>query len=82
MCISGRIFHTFSQFNVTLEKFGININRVTENKPEAFAAAIDEYTKVIYVESIGNPKYNLYIAVAVKVCVGSLTTSVPLILRC
>jgi O-acetylhomoserine/O-acetylserine sulfhydrylase len=32
---------------------------VTEDKPEAFAAAIDEKTKAIYVESIGNPKYNV-----------------------
>lgn len=30
---------------------------VTESTPEAFAAAIDEKTKAIYVESIANPKY-------------------------
>lgn len=29
------------------------------DKPEAFAAAIDENTKALYVESIGNPKYNV-----------------------
>ena len=29
------------------------------DKPEAFAAAIDEKTKALYVESIGNPKYNV-----------------------
>jgi O-acetylhomoserine/O-acetylserine sulfhydrylase len=27
--------------------------------PAGFAAAIDENTKAIYVESIGNPKYNV-----------------------
>jgi len=27
--------------------------------PASFAAAIDENTKAIYVESIGNPKYNV-----------------------
>jgi O-acetylhomoserine/O-acetylserine sulfhydrylase len=32
---------------------------VAEHTPEAFAAAIDEKTKAIYVESIANPKYNL-----------------------
>ena len=32
---------------------------VESDKPEDFAAAIDEKTKAIYVESIGNPKYNI-----------------------
>jgi len=32
---------------------------VTDDKPESFAAAIDDKTKAIYVESIGNPKYNV-----------------------
>ncbi|CAE7106588.1 unnamed protein product [Rhizoctonia solani] len=32
---------------------------VKDDSPEAFAAAIDEKTKAIYVESIGNPKYNV-----------------------
>ncbi|KAG6811366.1 hypothetical protein H0H92_007751 [Tricholoma furcatifolium] len=50
---------TYNQFKVTFKKFGIGVNWVTENKPEAFAAAIDEKTKAIYVESIANPKYNL-----------------------
>ncbi|KAG5649571.1 hypothetical protein H0H81_003049, partial [Sphagnurus paluster] len=50
---------TYNQFKVTFKKFGIGINWVTEENPEAFAAAIDEKTKAIYVETIGNPKYNL-----------------------
>ncbi len=29
------------------------------DKPEDFAALIDDKTKAIYVESIGNPKYNI-----------------------
>lgn len=32
---------------------------VTDDKPESFSAAIDDKTKAIYVESIGNPKYNV-----------------------
>ena len=32
---------------------------VTEVTPEAFAAAIDDRTKAIYIESISNPKYIL-----------------------
>lgn len=30
-----------------------------EDDPEAFARQIDENTKAIFVESIGNPKYNV-----------------------
>ena len=32
---------------------------VEGDKPENFVAAIDEKTKGLYVESIGNPKYNI-----------------------
>lgn len=44
---------------VLLKKFGIGTKWVKGNSPEAFAEAIDENTKAIYVESIGNPKYNI-----------------------
>ena len=42
-----------------MKKYGIKVKFVTEDTPEAFEAAIDENTKAIYVESIGNPKYNI-----------------------
>ena len=40
-------------------EIGVNLKWVTEEtpSPKAFAAAIDEKTKVIYVESIANSKY-------------------------
>ncbi|KAI6152942.1 Cys/Met metabolism PLP-dependent enzyme-domain-containing protein [Pisolithus thermaeus] len=44
---------------VTFKKFGIGVRFVSGDDPEAFEAAIDEKTKAIYVESIGNPKYNV-----------------------
>ena len=47
------------QFTVTFKKFGIDVKWVTEITPEAFAAAIDEKTKAIFVESIANPKFIL-----------------------
>ncbi|CCM00194.1 uncharacterized protein FIBRA_02222 [Fibroporia radiculosa] len=50
---------TYNQFKVYLKKFNIGVKFVTRDDPEAFAAAIDEKTKAIYVESIGNPKYNV-----------------------
>ncbi|KAI6106749.1 Cys/Met metabolism PLP-dependent enzyme-domain-containing protein [Pisolithus croceorrhizus] len=43
----------------TFKKFGIGVRFVSGDDPEAFEAAIDEKTKAIYVESIGNPKYNV-----------------------
>lgn len=48
---------TYNQFKVTFKHLGINVKWVTENTPEAFAAAIDDRTRAIYVESIANPKY-------------------------
>lgn len=48
-----------SLFTVSFKRLGIAVKFVTEETPEAFAAAIDDKTKAIYVESIGNPKYNV-----------------------
>lgn len=44
---------------MTFKHYGIGVKFVTELDPNAFAAVIDERTKAIYVESIGNPKYNV-----------------------
>lgn len=44
---------------VTFKKFGIGVKFVQGDDPKEFEAAIDEKTKAIYVESIGNPKYNV-----------------------
>ncbi|KAI9451243.1 O-acetylhomoserine ami [Russula earlei] len=50
---------TYNQFKVLFKKYGIKVKFVTSDDPAAFAAAIDENTKAVYVESIGNPKYNV-----------------------
>ncbi|KAH9974915.1 O-acetylhomoserine ami [Lactifluus volemus] len=50
---------TYNQFKVLFKKYGIGVKFVTSDDPAAFAAAIDEKTKAIFVESIGNPKYNV-----------------------
>lgn len=42
---------------MTFKKFGIGVKWVTTPNPEDFAAAIDEKTKAIFIESIANPKY-------------------------
>jgi O-acetylhomoserine/O-acetylserine sulfhydrylase len=44
---------------VLLKKYGIAVKFVTSDDPAAFSAAIDERTKAIFVESIGNPMYNV-----------------------
>jgi O-acetylhomoserine/O-acetylserine sulfhydrylase len=44
---------------VLLKKYGITVKFVTSDDPSEFAAAIDENTKAIFVETIGNPKYNV-----------------------
>jgi OAH/OAS sulfhydrylase len=51
---------TYNQFKVTLPRLGIDVKFVDEHdSPEAFEAAIDENTKALYVESIGNPRGNV-----------------------
>jgi O-acetylhomoserine/O-acetylserine sulfhydrylase len=42
-----------------LKKFGIHVKFVYSDDPADFAAAIDSKTKAIYIESVGNPKYNV-----------------------
>lgn len=44
---------------MTFKHFGIGVKFVTSGDPKDFAAAIDENTKAIYVESIANPKYTV-----------------------
>lgn len=50
---------TYNQFKVFLPRLGITTKFVQGDKAEDFAAAIDDNTKMIYIESIGNPKYNI-----------------------
>jgi O-acetylhomoserine/O-acetylserine sulfhydrylase len=50
---------TYNQFKVFLPNFGIQTKFVDGDDPEALGAAIDEKTKAVYVESIGNPQYNI-----------------------
>ncbi|KAG6373535.1 O-acetylhomoserine ami [Boletus reticuloceps] len=50
---------TYNQFKVTFKKYCIGVKFVHGDDPKDFQAAIDDKTKAIYVESIGNPKYNV-----------------------
>lgn len=50
---------TYNQFKVAFKRLGIEARFVKGDKPEDFEKLIDEKTKAIYIESIGNPKYNV-----------------------
>ncbi|HJE98366.1 MAG TPA: O-acetylhomoserine aminocarboxypropyltransferase/cysteine synthase [Ligilactobacillus acidipiscis] len=50
---------TYDLFNVTLPKLGITTHFVDPDDPQNFATAINEHTKALYIESIGNPGINL-----------------------
>lgn len=50
---------TYNLFSSTLPRFGITTKFVNPDKLEEFEAAIDDKTKAIYIESIGNPGANL-----------------------
>ncbi|KAG1880734.1 Cys/Met metabolism PLP-dependent enzyme-domain-containing protein [Suillus subluteus] len=50
---------TYNQFKASFKKLGIDVKFVNGDDPALFAPAIDENTKAIFVESIGNPKYNV-----------------------
>ncbi|KAK2003100.1 O-acetylhomoserine ami [Colletotrichum falcatum] len=50
---------TYNQFKVFLPRLGINTKFVDGDRVEDIANAIDDKTKAVYVESIGNPKYNV-----------------------
>ncbi len=50
---------TYNQFKVTFPRLGINVKFVENDDPESFAKLIDDKTKAIYVETIGNPRLNI-----------------------
>ncbi len=50
---------TYNQFKVTLPRLGIKVKFVEGDDPEDFRQAIDANTKAIYVETIGNPRFNI-----------------------
>ena len=50
---------TFSQFDVTFRRFGINTTFVDPSDPQNFKAAITPKTKAIYAETMGNPQINV-----------------------
>ena len=50
---------TFNQFKVQFKRLGIQVKFVTGDNPVEFEKRIDSKTKAIYLETIGNPKFNI-----------------------
>lgn len=50
---------TYNQFKVSFKRLGIEARFAKDDSPENIEAAIDEKTKAIYTETIGNPSYSI-----------------------
>ncbi|MBC8167816.1 MAG: O-acetylhomoserine aminocarboxypropyltransferase/cysteine synthase [Bryobacteraceae bacterium] len=50
---------TYTQFDVSLRRFGINVTFVDPDDPENFRKAITSKTKCLYAETISNPRGNV-----------------------
>lgn len=50
---------TYNLFHYTLPRLGIEVRFVDSSDPANVEAAIDENTRLVYTESIGNPKNNV-----------------------
>jgi O-acetylhomoserine/O-acetylserine sulfhydrylase len=50
---------TYNQFKVAFKRLGIDVRFAEGDKTEAFEKLIDKKTKAIYLETIGNPGFNI-----------------------
>ena len=50
---------TYNQFKVSLPRLGIDVKFADGDDPNSIESLIDDKTKAIYLESVGNPKYSV-----------------------
>ena len=50
---------TYNQFKVTFPRLGIEVKFADGDDPDSMESLIDDRTKAIYVETIGNPRFNI-----------------------
>ncbi len=50
---------TFNQFKVAFKRLGVEVRFAAGDNPSAFESLIDQKTKAIYLETIGNPRLNI-----------------------
>jgi O-acetylhomoserine (thiol)-lyase len=51
---------TFNQFNYTFPRLGIDVTFVDPSDPENFRKAVRPNTKILYGETLGNPRINVF----------------------
>ena len=69
---------TYSQFDVTFRKFGINVRFVDPDDPENFRKALTSKTRCLFAETIGNPLNNILDIEAVAAIANS--AGIPLVM--
>ncbi|KAJ1752077.1 hypothetical protein LPJ79_001485 [Coemansia sp. RSA 1821] len=50
---------TYNQFKVAFPRLGINVKFASGDSADEIASLIDDNTRAVYIETIGNPKYNV-----------------------
>ena len=50
---------TYNQFKVSFKRLGVEVNFAKNDSPEEFERLINDKTKAIYLETIGNPKFSI-----------------------
>ncbi len=50
---------TYNQFKVSFKRIGIDVRFVTGDDAASYEEKIDDKTKAIYLETIGNPRFNI-----------------------
>jgi len=50
---------TYNLFHYTLPKYGIDVKFHSPDNPEEFVAQIDDRTRAVFLESVGNPRLNV-----------------------
>ncbi len=50
---------TYNQFKVAFKRIGVDVRFANGDKVEIFEKLIDDKTKAIYLETIGNPEFNI-----------------------
>ncbi len=50
---------TYNQFKVAFKRLGVDVRFAEGDKPEQFEKHIDKNTKALYLETIGNPGFNI-----------------------
>lgn len=50
---------TYNQFKVSFKRIGIEARFAEDDRPESYERLINEKTKAIFLETIGNPRFNI-----------------------